>query len=677
MLKNPKQNKPAAKTGSSAVLKKAQRSIYWQAGLALLTVVLTVVIVFTMTAAWYTNVVQTSGLVIEAESWGFDGEIIVDSNAITAAPGDEGDVYLEVNNSSQGMTAVSVGVSKARMEQQMQQRLYFYIDTQMTRNGETMDRVYLNTQDSYTYTLFGGQKLVLTEQMHSDAKLKWQWVYDVLGYYVLGTWSEERDTLAAVEYLRPIEYDYDEATTTFIQSGGSTTMELKTVDGKTTVEEFLVELSKTDGYEGEIDPDTKLGAGYYPVAVDEDGYGVYAYLCTYSDIEMATQYDTALAKAAQEAQENKTEPQRYEAQLLISAQKNDENMITVSTLSALEKAIEMNSGNVIQLTDNLTISQESVLKIPEQAQITLDLNGHTITSTSTGDAIEMAAGSSMTVLNGEITGPGSSGYGIRAVGAEVVFHQVDMSNFAYGIYLSDHTDKNTLDSKVRLVDCDISASTCAVFLNGNGLISPQSTQLIVENSTLYSENFVICANGTATGDGRWGTDIQVLNSTLTSNPNNLCAAIYHPQKDSTMTVYNSTVSGYTGIAIKGGIVNILGSTVTGSGAKREPAPSMSGFSDTGDSIYIETNYEYDIVLTIDGIELTGEDGPYYKESVLHSVHSYSLQIDDPSAETVTIRIISGKFNHEQRQEYLAAGSTQSQSNGEYIVVANDKTESDQ
>ena len=669
MPKYLKQNKAAARSGKSAALKKAQHTVFWQAGLALLTVILTIVIIFTMTAAWYTNVVQTSGLVIQAESWGFDGEITVNSSAIVAAPGDEGGIHLEVNNTSQSMSAVSVGVSKARMEPQMQQRLYFYIDTQMARNGEIMDRVYLNTQDSYTYTLFGGQKLTLTDEMHTDVQLKWQWVYDVLGYYVLGTWSEERNTLTPVEYLRPIEYNYDEATTTFSQEGDTLTMELKTVDGHTTVEEFLIALSKKDGYEGQIDPYNKLGAGYYPVSVDEDGYGVYAYLCSYSDIELATQYDTALAKAAQEAEKNGTQGQRYEAQLIISGQKNDENVINVSTLSALQTAIELNAGAVVQLTDDITITESNEIVIPKGTQIILDLNGHKVTSTSTQNTIEAQSGSSLTVINGELVGPGTTGRGIQSVGAEVVCHQVKISDFAYGIYIGDNEEGNTLDSRVRLVDCNMSADNCTVFVSGNGLVSEQKTQLIVENSKLYSESLVVAANGTATGNGRWGTDIQILHSTLTSNPEKKGAAIYHPQKDSTLTIYDSTLSGYTGMAIKGGTIHVLGSTVTGEGEKQAPALGNSGFSDTGDGIYIETNYDYDILLTIDGAQLTGAADIDYRESYINSEYGYSLQICEPDADNVTVRIYSGVFDEEQKREHLAEGATQTEDGGMYIVTA--------
>ena len=44
-----------------------EKNIFMQIGLAFLTIVLTVVILFAMTSAWYTNIAQTSGLVFEVE----------------------------------------------------------------------------------------------------------------------------------------------------------------------------------------------------------------------------------------------------------------------------------------------------------------------------------------------------------------------------------------------------------------------------------------------------------------------------------------------------------------------------------------------------------------------------------------------------------------------------------
>lgn len=637
-------------TPNSEALRKARRNIYWQAGLAMVTIVLTIVIVFAMTSAWYTNIVQTSGLVFQAEAWGFDGTIVVNEESIVAAPGDEGIIHLEVENTSDSISAISVTVSKARIDPEMRKRLYIYVDTQVIRNGETMSRVYLNNQESYTYTLFSQGKLTLTEQLHNNAQLKWQWVYDVLGYYVLCSYDKETGQITELEYLRPVEYDYDEATTTFQKSeDGTITMELKTVDGETTVEEFLQELSKTDGYEQDVDYDNPVDKGYYPVDVEQDkesddyGYGVYVYLYNYAEIEMATQYDTALGEAAAKAAEEGTAPETYPVQLNISAQKNDENVLLISSLTALNTAIELDSGAVLQLTSDINITEEEPLVIPEGAQIMLDLNGNTIISTSTKNTIEAEPGSSLTVINGQITGPGS-GTAVYAVGAEVVMSNVMIEEFKNGIYVTDSDDNNALDSRVRIVNCELHTASTTVFAAGNGLASVQKTQVVIENSKLYSDAIVISGNGTTTGNGRWGTDIQIIGSEIVSDPNELGAGIYQPQKDSTLTISDSTVSGYTGICVKAGTVHIDNSTIIGKGGKNPPAESNNGFADTGDAIYIETNYGHEILLEIGG------------NSVVTSQNGYSLQVYKPDAKNVTVRIFSGTFDEPQPAAYIDAGS---------------------
>ena len=81
------------------------------------------------------------------------------------------------------------------------------------------------------------------------------------------------------EYVLPIEYPFDPVTTTFAEDG-----RLKTIDGFTTADEFLVRFSETDGYKGTIDVNARTANGYYPVYVNSEGYGVWAYLCTYSEI---------------------------------------------------------------------------------------------------------------------------------------------------------------------------------------------------------------------------------------------------------------------------------------------------------------------------------------------------------------------------------------------------------
>lgn len=642
MPKKQRTNNSSPRQDASPVLAKLRKRIAVQAALAVTTIILTVVMVFAMTAAWYTNVVHTNGLTFEVESWGFNGEIISNMLPIVAGPGDDGVIHLEVASDSDSPSAVSVSFSKVQMPSQMQKRIFFYVDTQTVRNDETLDRIYLSSQESYTYSLFSQGKLTLTETVHNDAQLKWHWVYDVLGYYVQGnlvTLSDGQNTkaVAVTEYLRPIEYDYDQATMAYVtDASGNTTMELKTVDGVRSPEEFLVDFSKTDGYTGEIDPTKMLETGYYPVDVDENGNGVYAYLCSYAEIQQNTAYDTALGQGTATG-----ELPPYTAKLMVSAQKSKNTVVNVSSLNGLTSAIELGAGDVIQLTGDITLNDDQVLAITAGQEIMLDLNGHKII---TGDPdtipIRVEEGGNLTMINGtlaydnELDIP-SNTYAMQFTGAEVVLSNVDLSGYEMGMRIADNSGTQGKDSAVRMVGCDWITSGCTMLVYGNGTSSAPKTQLVIENSNLTSEsNFVISGNGNAT---HRGTDIQILNSTLISNPDYIYSAIYHPQKDGTLTIYNSTVTGYTGIAIKGGTVNIIGSTVEGKGAGMDEITKFanSGFNDTGDAVYIETNYGNPIELNISDLET--------RQSLLSSAHQYSYRIYEPDAAWVKVNITGGIF----------------------------------
>ncbi len=651
MAKYLKQNNS---TANAKALERAKRSIAWQAGLAGVTVILTVVIIFAMTSAWYTNIVQTSGLTFQAESWGFDGSVTVDAQSIQAAPGDEGSIYLEAVNSSDSISSVSVGVSKAQIEDvEMQKRLFVYVDTQTVRNGETMDRVYLNTQESYTYTLFSQGKLTLTEDTHSDAPLKWQWVYDMLGYYVLGAWSEDGTRFVEAEYLRPIEYDYDAATYEITKDeDGVVTAEMKTVDGETTMEEFLVALSRTDGYEGVIESDQGKN-GYYPVDVDENGYGIYAYLCSYTDIELATQYDTKLGEAAakfEAGEEGAVEPDTYPVYLTISAQKDDENILPVSTLAALNTAMDLDANCTVQLTADISLTESTTLTIPTGTDLVLDLNGNSIVSSNPDKAISVAPGASLTMLNGTVAAAEGveAKYGAYAIGGEVTMSNVDISGFDYSVYIHDVANENTLDSKVRLVDCEISGDLAAVCVTGNGSASEQDTQVVIEKCTLTGTYYALVGSGSVAGNGRWGTDVQVIESKLACSPDS-GAAVYHPQKDSSLTLYKCLLEGHTGMVIKGGAVTVNGTQIIATAEQKQEAEFVgSGFVPTGDAIFVETSYEYNISLVVKG------------DTVLQSKAGYPLQVFEEDQDFVSITVYSGTIISPLSlipEKYIAEGST--------------------
>lgn len=649
-------------------LNQAKKNITRQALLAGLTVVLTIVILFAMTSAWYTNIVQTSGLVFEAESWGFDGEIEIDRDPISAAPGDEGAVNLKVQNKSQNISAISFNVSKLDMNEEMQKRLFLYVDTQMNRDNETMDRVYLNSQEGYTYTVFANGSLMMSEKGSNAPQLKWQWVYDVLGYYVIAETQTLMDNGKEVqrttvqEYLRPIEYNYDDATTVLREDAqGNIQMVMTTVDGTRSPEAFLQKLSQTDGYEGQINPAKKTSDGYYPVAVDEEtGYGVYAYLCSHKEIQDATEYDTYLGKLAYQLNVEQKELDKTQTDLLssymtliISAQKNESTAVNVTRLNDLQQAITQSKADVIQLSEDIDIPADKSLTIPANTRTMLDLNGKTITCHS-ARAIDVLSGSSLTMINGNLVGPDASSktYGVYTTGAEVIMSDVDISNFQYGVFMGDNVANNPLDSRVHMVGCKVEAGNYAVFANGNGIQSAQKSQLILEKCELSSNAIVLTSNGSA---DRAGTDIQIYDSTISAVKPAADAGvsrgigIYHPQKDSTMRIVNSTVSGYSGVVIKGGAVSIEDSVIEGTGAYQQAAVSNSGFTDTGDAVYIETGFGYEIQLEISG-----------EKTVLRAdaSQSKSLHIFPEDSANVSVTIYGGTFDEKQPEEYIAEGSVQ-------------------
>ncbi len=662
-LKNLIMDKIPEEKNVSPELIKTQKNIVLQIALAALTIILTIVILFAMTSAWYTNIVQTSGLVFEVETWGLEGQILVEENVKEKiAPGKNGNINLIAENKSEGITTVDINVSKKAMHEDMKKRLFFYVDAPETysfedENGEitteTVDRVYVNEKEAYTYTLFGKDSLFLTEDITNAPELKWHWVYDVLGYYVL---AQENETgLTVLEYLRPIEYDYDKATFAAVEENGNNVIRLETVDGKTSPKDFLAAFSKNDGYAGSIDTSENVSGGFYKVSVDENGYGVYAYLCSYADIYMETQTDARLAESA--ALEN---PPTFTAEITISAQSGEEITRTVTNLAELEEA--MANGEPIILGTDMAFG---TLTVPEGTNLVVDLGGNKITA----ETILAKEGSSVTMMNGTLesaeTGKGKA---LDAFGAEITLSNVKITGFDRGINVRDNDSPNDGDSTVRVSGCEIDGVLCAIFLSGNGTDSEQKTQLIVENSILKSPGYGIVGNGSS---NRVGTDIRVINCTIEStgtesNGGKWGTGIYHPQNDSDLTIYNSKISGIIGITIKGGNTEIINSQIFGKGEAADPVASASGSGVNGDAIYIENNYEgnsIDLVIRETEAEINNSGEEELLKTVIKSDEDHAIRVYDKnmSIVKVTVRIHKGEFfglGMPFGTEWIASGSTQ-------------------
>ncbi len=582
-------NKTNSRQDQLELLRAMQKKLIMRAVLIVAVVLLTGVSFFALTAAWYTNIVGTGGLSFSAKQWNFSGKVTLINTAVNAAPGDSGIIPLTIENSGTEMAVASIMTSKQNFsDPKMQQRIYFYVDAPLYRNGERMERVYISAYSSYTYTLFPQSTLILSQERQDSYLLQWQWVYDVVGYYVMG--QQQGTDVVVHEYMRPIEYDFDIFKTTFDDQGN-----LLTIDGSKTAAALLKEVSETDGYEGTIHAASGNINGYYPVSVNADGYGVWAYLCTKDQILENSNYDTQVGTG----ENNPSCP----VTITVTGANSNGGAMEVSDPSTLAAILTTSSHASVKLTQDIRLTQQVVL--PEGARIEIDLDGHTLSSTS-GTIFTALEGSKLTINGGsDLNEPGvlqgtSGSYGIHATGAEVELNNVRVTGVQEGIIISDDGNSSNRDSTVRIVDCYIDASDDALWIFGNDGDGSTYTTVIVERCTLIGRGYVgVLCHGTYRD-----INITISDSEIVGH----YAGVFHPQSDSTLTLRNCKITGTAdaGVVVKGGTVNIISCEIEAQGPYVDTLYD-NGFGDSGVGVYIEANYEWNVTVNITGSVITSHN----------------------------------------------------------------------
>lgn len=588
--------------------------IWKQALFALAALATLGVLLYSLTTAWYTNVAETTELVFETESWGFEGQVKALDTGLLLAPGQSACAALSVTNDGEQINQITVTVDKSTMPEELQKRIYFYVPAAAKESDKTADRVYLSTYGGYSYRVMPKSTLLLTADSAADAPVRCEWVYDVLGYYVYGTLDTKgqlitgREGVEAPVYIRPVEYDYDKA---IFQDD-----KLLTV-GEVKVEDFVQELLAADGYKN-ADTTTKVGDYYAVNTTGTSGTeqtGLWLYLCTQPEIKAATVLDTRIGTyryllEQKDEQGNAiplTEEQEYKdvaalldgakATIQIAGQNLRTSIADVTEVKSLTAALKQ--GESVRLAGDMTL--EEAVTIPADKDVIIDLNGKQLTTAVVGQPVlESAPGSSITVLNGTIDG-GSRDTAVQLVGSSAAFSGVTIQGRLL-IEDNNKSNENGTVSVVRLSNCTLKTvgdEQVGVHVFGNGAASSSRTVLLVEDCTIESTFAGILGNGS---DDCYGTDIQVLNSTVKGK----YAGIYQPQRGSRLLVQNSTAEGMTGIAVKGGTVTIRNCIVNGTAeegflpTEDQVKASRNGWLDTGAGVYVEANYDWadEITLTI-------------------------------------------------------------------------------
>ena len=643
---------------SNERVEAAKKRVIKQGALIVVVALITSVLLFAMTTAWFTNVIGAGDLTFRAEAWGFDGSVNVSSEPIKAAPGDSGIVSLRLENTGEVASLATVSVSKAFMDVELQKRVYFYADKPAVINGETVQKQYLSNAAGYSYGLVPGDELILEELLHTDVQLKWDWVYDVVGYYFRLT--QDGEEYRVEEYLRPVEYSYDNA---LYNAEG----ELVMVDGSTDVMTFIADLTATDGYPGayQVVTESESGEkvlldangetvqttyGWYPI--DEEN-NIWLCLCKKDEIACNTAWDTDLGSGADQPSK------KFQARITVTGEQLVQQIQQVTDQSALVNALNANNGQVIQLMQDIVLTEPLVLENGKQAMI--DLSGNQLTATAGQYVFDLQSNTQLTVTNGTIAGDKDTTVAFHSIGGEVTLNNVLLTDVYDAIKVEDSKTTNPEgdNSAIRIINSTVSAKRIAAFIYGDGEKSKQKSTVLIQNSVLVGETYMgIVGNGTIGNNGRNGTDIQVIDSTVTG----YYAGIYHPQPQSELTVSGSTVTGMTGIAIKGGQITVIDSKVSGTGTDDEvvdpnvTGPAVSGYQDTGDGIYIESDYQYPVSLTI-----MGDSEITHVASSAYAVRMY------PEAPHVKSSISGGSFDSDVTA-YLADGYICTESDGKYLVV---------
>ena len=298
-------------------------------GITSLAVLMIGAILFALTSAWYTNTIQANEITLKTAKWNFDGTITLDGEKDGTLdlgalyPGDTRPLPVTIVNQDTRGVNVRVEADKSKMASpEMQQRLYLYVEV-TDEDTNTKTRRYINSLSGYLYTVAAGQTLhitdaerpLLTNEAQNKNALHLQWVYDMTGYFLLGTVTENGTKVTGKtedtqpEYLMPVTYDLDRAQ--FDTNGKlSSVSEYQTTTNGTAGyattdrENYLNRLFEQyiSGYNSNAKPYDKtttiVRGSYYAVDVDTTGYGVWLYLPDKAAIDAAAKWDQEKAVTA-------------------------------------------------------------------------------------------------------------------------------------------------------------------------------------------------------------------------------------------------------------------------------------------------------------------------------------------------------------------------------------------
>ena len=283
------------------------------------------------------------------------------------------------------------------------------------------------------------------------------------------------------------------------------------------------------------------------------------------------------------------------------------------------------SGNTIELQDNVTLTERLFINAGENPSyggtnsryattsadnsITLNLNGHNITSSSN---LALAGGSLTITGTGTIstTAPGLAPVEIRGTGdlnakrTLTIGKNVTLQGQCYGlnVFGSNDAQKNMID------------------VNVNEGATVEGTLFVLGNLKNTSNEINIVVNGTV--------------NALDSDPNKPNVGIALNGYANVTVNEGATVRGESGIEIRAGRLTVNGGTITATGASLQGNANNSGSTVIGAAVAV-SQHSTDLAtsVTIHGGSFTGDYAFYEKDLQNNTGH-----------DNISLRVTDGTFN---------------------------------
>ena len=322
-------------------------------------------------------------------------------------------------------------------------------------------------------------------------------------------------------------------------------------------------------------------------------------------------------------------------------------------------------GDTLKVMQDLTLA--STVRVPQNKEITIDLNGKTVdgsgntsiaimsygdltiqdTSRGQDGLIKAGSGTNGNVVNicaGTFTLKSGSIYSPN--NALLIDEEAAEINILGGSITAEPTTNNSAAFYISSRSNTVVNISAGDIVGYNGL-------LIWNNTTLNITGGSIDARGGAgiQGNGTYdNTNIKITNNASLTGAK---TAIYHPQNGILEISGNAVLTGGTGVVIKGGKISISGGTINGNGAAGEYSPKSSGFVSTGDGLYVE-HYDNSTASENYGTPVVSVTGGTFTSVNNQAVASYANP--NKNVQALTGFISGGTFSNEVPADLCADGS---------------------